>query len=90
MPEGVELLTPAEAPVLSIIVIHYEEEKAPGAEAAAADAVGAVADAAPSQPEVIGEKEREERRLKKDEDKTVRAKEKADLKEARAKEEKQG
>jgi hypothetical protein len=37
---------------------------------------------------IIGEKEREERRLKKDEEKGARAKEKAELKETKAKEEK--
>jgi len=88
LPEGVELLTPASTPLLSIIVVHYEEEKAAEPEAAAA-VPGAVPEAEPTQPEVIGEKEREERRAKKDEEKGAHAKEKAELKETKAKEEKQ-
>ncbi len=86
----VELQTKATDAVVSVTVTKYEEETAaatPGAEAAAA--TGAVAASAePAQPEVIGEKEREERRLKKDEGKSGREKEKAELKEVKAKEEK--
>jgi len=84
LPEGVELLTPAGQAVLSVIVIRYEEEK-PAEEAAAPVAT---TEEAPAQPEVIGEKEREERRLKKDEEKGAKEKEKAVLKETKAKEEK--
>ena len=91
LPEGVELLTAPATSILSIIVIHYEEEKPAEGEAAAEGAATATATdaaAAPSQPEVIGEKEREERRLKKDDEKGARTKEKAELKETKAKEEK--
>lgn len=83
LPTGVELLTAAGDPVFSVTVTKYEEEVAavPGAE-------GAAAAAEPAQPEVIGEKEREERRLKKEEEKGGREKEKAELKDIKAKEEK--
>ncbi len=85
LPEGVEVLTDAAQAVISITVTHYEEETA----TPAAGAEGAAtAEATTAQPEVIGEKEREERKLKKDEDKGTREKEKAALKETKAKEEK--
>ena len=84
IPEGVELLTEKGLALLSITVTHYEEEvatPAPGTEAAVAT------EATAAGPEVIGEKEREERKLKKDEGKGAREKEKAELKEVKAKEE---
>jgi len=83
-PEGVERLTDTEQAVISITVTHYEEETA----TPAAGAEAATAEATPAQPEVIGEKEREERKLKKDEEKGTREKEKTALKEVKAKEEK--
>ena len=86
LPEGVNLVTRPDQAILSITVTRYEEEEkapaTPEAEAAAAAAE------APAQPEVIGEKERDERRTKKDEEKGVRVKEKQELKETKAKEEK--
>jgi len=86
---GVTVVTDPGQAVMSITVTRYEEEVVaetaePGAEAVVA-APGAEA---PAQPEVIGEKEREERRAKKDEDKGAREKEKVELKQVRAKEEK--
>ena len=81
LPEGVELLTPAGDTIVSVTVVRIEEE------AAATDAAAVPgAEAATAAPEVIGEKEREERKLKKDEEKGVKAKEKAEVKEAAAKE----
>lgn len=80
LPEGVELLTPAGDTIVSVTVVRVEEVAAtdaaavPGAEATAAA------------PEVIGEKEREERKLKKEDEKGAKAKEKAEVKEAAAKE----
>jgi len=89
VPQDVTIITNPGQAVLSITVTRYEEETAavaaePGAEAVAAEP-GAEA---PAQPEVIGEKEREERRTKKDEEKGAKEKEKAELKVVRAKEEK--
>jgi large subunit ribosomal protein L25 len=88
LPEGVEMITNPGQAILSITVTRYEEEAvavAPGAEAAVVAAPGTEA---PAQPEVIGEKEREERRAKKDEEKGAKEKEKQEIKETRAKEQK--
>jgi len=82
--EGVELLADPEQAVLSITTVHYEEETAATPETAP----GAEAAEAPAQPEVIGEKEREERQAKKGETVEAREKEKQGLKETKAKEEK--
>lgn len=81
MPDGVELLTPPGETIVSVTVVRVEEE-------AVADATAAVpgAEATAAAPEVIGEKEREERKLKKEDEKGAKAKEKADVKEAAAKE----
>jgi large subunit ribosomal protein L25 len=85
LPEGVERVTDSNQAVVSVTVTHYEEETA----TPAAGAEGAPAEAATAaQPEVIGEKEREERKLKKDDEKGAREKEKTALKEVKAKEEK--
>jgi large subunit ribosomal protein L25 len=84
MPEGVELHSDPLATILSVVAIRVEEEVvATPAEGEAAAATEAVA-----QPEVIGEKEREERRLKKGEEKTVKEAEKKEIKEAHKAEEK--
>ncbi len=81
LPDGVELVTPAGDTILSVTVVRVEEE------AAATDAAAVPgADAAAAGPEVIGEKEREERKLKKEDEKGAKAKEKAEVKEAAAKE----
>lgn len=88
LPAGATLLTDPIHPVFSIVVTHYEEETAAAATTAAGEAAAATAAAEPAQPEVIGEKEREERRLAKDQEKTGKAAEKAELKEIKAKEEK--
>lgn len=77
-PEGVEIISDPGLTVLSCVAIHVEEEPAPAAEAA-------VTEETPTQPEVIGEKERDERRLKKEEDKTKREVEKKELKESKGK-----
>ncbi len=83
LPPDVELQTDPDLTILSIVVIHYqEEETAPTAEATAAAAE------TPAQPEVIGEKERDERRLKKSEEKEKREAEKAEIKETQKAEEK--
>lgn len=85
LPEGVEALSDPDQAIISITVTHYEEETATpaaGAEAAAGT------EATAAQPEVIGEKEREERKLKKEDEKGTREKEKTALKEVKAKEEK--
>jgi large subunit ribosomal protein L25 len=85
--EGVELVSDPDAAVLSIVVTKYEEEVA-ATDAAAAPAEGAApaAGAEPAQPEVIGEKERDERRAAKEETKTKRDAEKAEIKETQQKE----
>jgi len=92
LPAGVELVGDSGAAILSIVVTKYEEEvaAADAADAAAAPAEGAVpaAGVEPVQPEVIGEKERDERRLKKEEEVTAREAEKKEIKETRKKEEK--
>jgi large subunit ribosomal protein L25 len=80
LPEGVELQSDPAATILSIVTIKVEEEAAP-AEGAAVVAEGAAAPEA-AQPEVIGEKERDERRLKKGEEKVVKEAEKKEIKEA--------
>jgi large subunit ribosomal protein L25 len=82
LPPGVDLLTPAGDTILWVTVVRVEEEAAPAADAAAAG----TAETAAAQPEVIGEKEREERKAKKDEEKGAKAKEKAEIKDAAAKE----
>ncbi len=87
LPAGVELAGDPTATILSIVALRLEEETpAPDAEAAVPGAVTGTAE--PVQPEVIGEKERDERRLKKEEEKTVREAEKKEIQEARKKEEK--
>ncbi|MEK7766632.1 MAG: 50S ribosomal protein L25, partial [bacterium] len=86
LPPRVELVTDRGQAIVSIIVVKYEEETTAEtpAEGDAAAVAGAAAPAAEAgaQPEVIGEKEREERRLKKDEEKGKRQTEKAEVKEA--------
>jgi large subunit ribosomal protein L25 len=64
--EGVEVLVEAHEPIVHVVAPRMEEEQ-PAAEAAAA--VVAAAPEAPKEPEVIGEKEREERRAAKEKDK---------------------
>ena len=85
IPEGVELQSDPGATILSIVTVKVEEEVAP-AEGAAVEGVAAAPEAV--QPEVIGEKEREERRLKKGEEKVVKEAEKKEIKEARKTDEK--
>lgn len=87
LPEGVELQSDSAATILSIVTIKVEEEVAAPVEGAAA-VEGAVATPEGVQPEVIGEKERDERRLKKGEEKVVKEAEKKEIKEARKAEEK--
>ena len=84
LPDGVELLSDPAATILSIVTIKVEEEVV-AADAAAVP--GAVA-AEGVQPEVIGEKERDERRLKKGDEKVVKEAEKKEIKETRKAEEK--
>jgi len=83
LPASVTLVTEPGLAIISIIVVKYEEETAAAtpAEGEAAAAAPA-ADATGAQPEVIGEKERDERRAKKDEEKGKRQTEKAEVKEA--------
>ena len=81
LPEGVELHSDPAATILSIVAVRVEEE-APAAGAEADAAVATAATDAAAQPEVIGEKEREERKLKKGEEKTVKEAEKKEIKEA--------
>lgn len=88
IPASVKLLTDPTQIIFSIVVTHYEEEVAAAATPAAGDATTAATAAEPAQPEVIGEKEREARKLAKDQEKTGKAAEKAELKEIKAKEEK--
>jgi large subunit ribosomal protein L25 len=89
LPEGVQLHADPALTVLSIVAVRVEEEApAPGAEGEAAAVAAPAPGEAPAQPEVIGEKERDERRLKKDEEKTVKEAEKKEIKEARKSEEK--
>lgn len=87
LPASAELITAPDQAVLSITVVRTEEEETAEAAAPAAAAEGAEAEA-PAQPEVIGEKERDERRAKKEENREVREKEKQEIKEQRAKEQK--
>ena len=89
IPSGVELAGDAGAAILSIVVTKYEEEVA-AADAALAPAEGAapVTGVEAAQPEVIGEKERDERRAAKEETKGKREVEKAEIKETQKKEEK--
>jgi len=88
--EGVELHTDPGLTILSIVAVRVEEETpAPGTEVAEGGAAVAAAPGdAVAQPEVIGEKEREERRLKKGEEKTVKEAEKKEIKEAHKAEDK--
>ena len=60
--EGVEILVDSHEPVVHIVAPRVEETKTE----AEAEAGAAAAPAEPKQPEVIGEKEREERRTEKD------------------------
>lgn len=82
LPEEVELLTPADMVVLSVTITHYEEE----ATAVDGEAAAAPGDGESTQPEVIGEKERDERRAKKDEGKDTKDKEKQEIKDQKTKE----
>lgn len=79
LPEGVELITAAGETIVSVTVVRIVEEVAADATAVPG------AEATTAAPEVIGEKEREERKLKKDDEKGAKAKEKAEVKEAAAK-----
>jgi large subunit ribosomal protein L25 len=65
LPEGIQVLVESHEPIVHVVAPRMEEEK-PAADAAA---VVAAAPEAPKEPEVIGEKEREERRAAKDKDK---------------------
>lgn len=85
IPEGVELQTSPETTIVSVVTIRVEEEATATAEGEVAAAVAPGAEAI--QPEVIGEKEREERKLKKGEEKLVKEAEKKEIKEARKAEE---
>ena len=85
LPEGVELQSDPTATILSIVTIKVEEEAAPAEGAVPVEGAAAVEGV---QPEVIGEKERDERRLKKGDEKVVKEAEKKEIKEARKAEEK--
>jgi len=87
LPEGVELQSDPAITILSIVTIKVEEEVAP-AEGAVAVEGAAVAPVEGVQPEVIGEKERDERRLKKGDEKVVKEAEKKEIKDARKADEK--
>jgi large subunit ribosomal protein L25 len=63
--EGVEILVAGHEPIVHVVLPKLEEEK-PAAEAAVEGAVAAVAAPEAKEPEVIGEKEREERRAEKE------------------------
>ncbi len=64
LPDGIQVLVETHEPIVHVVAPRLEEEK-PAAEAV----VAAVAPEAPKEPEVIGEKEREERRAAKEKDK---------------------
>lgn len=83
LPEGVELHTAPVTTIVSVVAIRVEEEAAATPAEGEAGAVAAAPGAEPAQPEVIGEKEREERKLKKGEEKLVKEAEKKEIKEAR-------
>jgi len=86
LPEGVELQSDPAATVLSIVTIKVEEEVV--AAEGATPVEGAAAPVEGVQPEVIGEKERDERRVKKGDEKVVKEAEKKEIKDARKADEK--
>lgn len=70
LPSGLEILVDDHEPIVHVVAPHIEEEK-PAEAAAVPGAPGAPASAAAPavEPEVIGEKEREQRRLEREKEK---------------------
>ncbi len=81
LPPEAELQTDPDVVVVTVTMVYMQQEE----ETAAPEAAVAAAEV-PAQPEVIGEKERDERRLKKGEEKEKREAEKTELKETQKKE----